>query len=370
MRRYSMLCRRSTHVSTRSIIFKPCEKISMRWPREISAGSRAATQRSFALCAITDSKSPGSFRSSPSTAFPTSTPSVASSSTCPSASSSSCSAGARSGHAPPPPSAPVASFRFFALRTSAPPGTPCAGPARYSCQLPGWVNGSPSAGWLQSRFSKPIALKTSRPSLVLQFASRMTSLVARAFLYICTCSLVGSNHTTSSLLGGSAFAAAMPLIASVWPGSPSPPTDNPMLCFVRRSMWGWTSCHSCSQRCCFRATAEELASRRLPFSMGSLKRFTNVAWLPRRQGCAKSMSAQMSFSPFCTGVPVRRTRHLEWTLRSDFPRSVEMVLITWASSQMTTSQAFSQGSPPSRFFAAPSPNTGLARGSATDTFSR
>mmetsp|Transcript_24646 Transcript_24646/g.69301 ORF Transcript_24646/g.69301 Transcript_24646/m.69301 type:complete len:444 (-) Transcript_24646:679-2010(-) len=347
------------HIWMRSSIFTLCEKTSMRWPRDASAGSRALRQRSLQLCIIMASASRGSFFRYISAARP-----------------------ARESASSPSGLPPADSVEAAAsmLSRSMPSFSSC--PAVHSdsrsLQSPALGVGSSSIGWLQRRFSRPIARNTSTPSLVFAHASRMTSLFSRIFWYAEICSSVGVSQMIISFLGTSRllFSASAPSSSSAPMSSittsalPSAPTTRPALTFVRRMMWGLIMVRSCSARCFFSWTANGVAPRTLPRSIGSQNFFTKVAWLPSSPGCAKSISDHRSWSAFCTGVPVRRTRHLEWTLRSDFPRSVEMVLITWASSQMTTSQAFSQGSPPSRFFAAPSPNTGLARGSATDTFSR
>mmetsp|Transcript_91932 Transcript_91932/g.192232 ORF Transcript_91932/g.192232 Transcript_91932/m.192232 type:complete len:221 (+) Transcript_91932:2807-3469(+) len=163
-----------------------------------------------------------------------------------------------------------------------------------------------------------------------------------------TCSLVGISHTTVSVFGRSGLGAVVAELPStprpdaLPPEVPSP--QSPTLSLVRRSKYGWMSLSSCSQRCVFKVTTEGAAPRTLPASMGALKCFTKVEWLPRRLGCAKSKSAQRSCSEFCTGVPVRRMRHLALTSRTRRPSNVLMLLITCASSQMTTSQAFQDGS--------------------------
>mmetsp|Transcript_103800 Transcript_103800/g.274454 ORF Transcript_103800/g.274454 Transcript_103800/m.274454 type:complete len:200 (+) Transcript_103800:3109-3708(+) len=95
---------------------------------------------------------------------------------------------------------------------------------------------------------------------------------------------------------------------------------------------------SCSLRCFLSCTANGLAPRTLPRSIGSLNVFTNVAWLPRRPGWAKSMRDHKSWSAFCTGVPVSRIRQEDSSWRRLLPKRVEMFFILCASSQMTMSQ--------------------------------
>mmetsp|Transcript_120376 Transcript_120376/g.340615 ORF Transcript_120376/g.340615 Transcript_120376/m.340615 type:complete len:210 (-) Transcript_120376:2145-2774(-) len=182
IRRYPMPRRLSTHTSTRSIIFTPCEKMSVRWPRATRAGIKAERQRSFALCEITESMSRFRPRNMRSTAFPASAPSAAAPSTCASSGSSHACVGARAPVRPckPRPGRPGLQAPLAAH------GVPRSGmflatAARYSRQTLGSETGRPKAGWLQSLFSKPMARNTSTPSLLLEFASWMTSLVSNAF---------------------------------------------------------------------------------------------------------------------------------------------------------------------------------------------
>mmetsp|Transcript_7547 Transcript_7547/g.22235 ORF Transcript_7547/g.22235 Transcript_7547/m.22235 type:complete len:200 (-) Transcript_7547:788-1387(-) len=126
--------------------------------------------------------------------------------------------------------------------------------------------------------------------------------------------------------------------ASSAPSSSSTATPvSPAPTFVRRRMCGPMRARIWSARCFLSSTAQTLAPRTLPRSIGSLKVLTKVAWLPRRPGCAKSMSAQRSWSAFWTGVPVSSSRQSAWSRRRLFPSSVEMFFIRWASSQITRS---------------------------------
>mmetsp|Transcript_3473 Transcript_3473/g.10242 ORF Transcript_3473/g.10242 Transcript_3473/m.10242 type:complete len:214 (+) Transcript_3473:2128-2769(+) len=182
------------------------------------------------------------------------------------------------------------------------------------------------------------------------------------------------SQTTVSVLGGrsrsSAPGAGAPSAAAASAGSES--FRRPTLAFVRRSMCGCMRRHSCSQRCFLSPTAKALAPRTLPWSMGSLKCFVKVSWLPRRPGWAKSIRAQRSCRAFCTGVPVSKMRHFALTFLKRLPTSVDMFLNVWASSQMTMSQGFcsplsveiSCGNPESRPLLSPLPADASSAGSS------
>mmetsp|Transcript_19036 Transcript_19036/g.48844 ORF Transcript_19036/g.48844 Transcript_19036/m.48844 type:complete len:252 (-) Transcript_19036:1375-2130(-) len=148
-----------------------------------------------------------------------------------------------------------------------------------------------------------------------------------------------------SFFGGSFLALASSLRSSSpssqpdcsGAASPASPSIRPAPTFVRRRMYGLMRDRSCSERCFLSSTAQTLAPRTLPRSIGSLKVLTNVAWLPSNPGCAKSISAQRSCSAFWTGVPVSSRRQSACRRRRLFPSSVEMFFILCASSQTTMS---------------------------------
>mmetsp|Transcript_48006 Transcript_48006/g.129413 ORF Transcript_48006/g.129413 Transcript_48006/m.129413 type:complete len:214 (-) Transcript_48006:878-1519(-) len=186
-RRKLMPCFRSTHTSIKSIISTPCEKIRTRCPRAISAGNIAATHLNFALCATRESRSRGSFRSSRSTvppapAAPTSSSGSSAATARGGASADAAAIVAAEGVARPDGFGGSLRCGQAARKQPPAPGNDADATERTSCHSPGSATGSPSAGWLHRRLRRPIALNTSRPSLVLSLASRITSLVARACL--------------------------------------------------------------------------------------------------------------------------------------------------------------------------------------------
>mmetsp|Transcript_93725 Transcript_93725/g.303489 ORF Transcript_93725/g.303489 Transcript_93725/m.303489 type:complete len:283 (+) Transcript_93725:2355-3203(+) len=156
------------------------------------------------------------------------------------------------------------------------------------------------------------------------------------------CSSVGMSHTIVSDFGGRALtsrASSLPAICCGRLSGCCSPANRPTCNFVLRNKCGLNNSQSCSERCCLRPTAYSLAFRKLPWLMGSLKRFVKVAWLPRSPGCAKSIRDHKSCKAFCTGVPVSNNRHRARICRTLFPNAVVMFLILCASSHMTTSQA-------------------------------
>mmetsp|Transcript_111507 Transcript_111507/g.302689 ORF Transcript_111507/g.302689 Transcript_111507/m.302689 type:complete len:551 (+) Transcript_111507:905-2557(+) len=154
---------RSTQICTRSSILRLWEKTRVRCPFAASAGSSRAMHLSLPLCASSSSVLLPSLRSIASAERP-----------------------ARASSAM---AAPAASGSFA---TSSPASTPSS-PGLFdhealvasdisSFQAPGFDNGSARSGWLQSLFKRPMARKTSRLSLVLLAASRITSLASSTFL--------------------------------------------------------------------------------------------------------------------------------------------------------------------------------------------
>mmetsp|Transcript_6748 Transcript_6748/g.19969 ORF Transcript_6748/g.19969 Transcript_6748/m.19969 type:complete len:216 (-) Transcript_6748:1370-2017(-) len=131
----------------RSSILTLWLKTRVRWPRLASAGRSSARHRSLELCCSIASALRGSLRSMASAARPARASSSAAASWASSPASS----------APRPHS--------------------CSS----SAQAPGLAAGTSSSGWLQSRLSRPMARKTSTPSLLLAQASRMMSLFSRIF---------------------------------------------------------------------------------------------------------------------------------------------------------------------------------------------
>mmetsp|Transcript_107100 Transcript_107100/g.330903 ORF Transcript_107100/g.330903 Transcript_107100/m.330903 type:complete len:410 (-) Transcript_107100:1457-2686(-) len=324
-----------------SILMLPL-KTSVRCPLAARAGRSTLRHRSFALCERMASTLRGNFRNIISAARPAraSSDSVVAQPRL----SAVASEGTMTCSSEPDPDAEDASFWHSESSWA---------------QSPGLAVGRSSMGWLQSRLSRPIALKTSMPSFCLEHASRMTSLFSRTFWYAVSCSSLGVSHTRVSFLGGSFLAwASWTSASSIMPASTDPSQmgmgaepDSPAAlaaspsaamrpapALVLRRRCGLMSARSWAARCFFSSTAQTLAPRTLPRSMGSLKVLTKVAWLPSSPGCAKSMIAQRSWSAFCTGVPVRRIRQLDWSFRRLLPSSVEMFFILWASSQTTMSQ--------------------------------
>mmetsp|Transcript_3813 Transcript_3813/g.10141 ORF Transcript_3813/g.10141 Transcript_3813/m.10141 type:complete len:476 (-) Transcript_3813:309-1736(-) len=339
MRRQARPLGRRQQIWMRSSILRLPLKTSVRCPRSARAGSSLCRHRSLALCERMASTERGSFRSIISAARP---------------------ARASSLSVPVPQRLSGAASVGTTDSSEAPAGGEASRwqSARSWAHSPGLAVGSRKRGWLQRRLSRPMARKTSMPSFCLVTASRITSLFSRTFWYAVSCSSLGMHHTMVSFLGGSFFACASGPSASSVPPSTEPsqmgigaePTSSmpapsrtsamsPAPALVRRKRCGLMSERSWAAKCFFNSTAQTLAPRTLPRSMGSLKVLTKVAWLPSSPGCEKSSRAQRSWSAFCTGVPVRRILLFDWSLRKDLPSSVEMFFIRCASSQMTRSQA-------------------------------
>mmetsp|Transcript_44454 Transcript_44454/g.122995 ORF Transcript_44454/g.122995 Transcript_44454/m.122995 type:complete len:251 (-) Transcript_44454:1300-2052(-) len=160
----------STQIWIRSSILMLCENTRVRWPLEARAGKRDARQRSFALCRKTASVERGSFRSIISAARP-----------------------ARASSASFAPKSERASLSWFvgtrgssAPSTSAPNATAGADAEltisdSSSVHTLAFGHGSASSGWLQRRFSRPMARKTSMPNFDFAVASRMISLFSKIF---------------------------------------------------------------------------------------------------------------------------------------------------------------------------------------------
>mmetsp|Transcript_51269 Transcript_51269/g.141911 ORF Transcript_51269/g.141911 Transcript_51269/m.141911 type:complete len:244 (+) Transcript_51269:401-1132(+) len=153
-------------------------------------------------------------------------------------------------------------------------------------------------------------------------------------------SSAGPPSTEPSQMGMGAVPHSSAALAAPTAAASAVPPRRPVPALVRRRRCGLMSDRSCAARCFFSSTAQTLAPRTLPRSMGSLKVLTKVAWLPSSPGCAKSISAQRSCSAFCTGVPVSRILQLDCSMRRLLPSSVEMFFILCASSQTTMSQGF------------------------------
>mmetsp|Transcript_7018 Transcript_7018/g.19864 ORF Transcript_7018/g.19864 Transcript_7018/m.19864 type:complete len:446 (-) Transcript_7018:1324-2661(-) len=341
MRRQGRPFGRRQQIWMRSSILRLALKTRVRCPFAARAGSSALRHRSFAPCCRMASMLRGSFLSIISAARPARASSLV--------------------------SAPAATR----LSATASEGTTacssaCCAPeeasswhSESSClQSPGFAVGMSSMGWLQSLLSKPMARKTSMPSFCLEHASLMTSLFSKTFWYANSCSSLGSSQMIVSFLGGSftdsnpvSSAAppstepsqmgmgAVPHSSFAAPGPASPSAAmRPAPAFVLLNRCGLMSDLSCAAKWFFSSTAQTLAPRTLPRSMGSLKVLTKVAWLPSSPGCAKSSKAHKSWSAFCTGVPVSKIRLLDVSLLRLFPSNVEMFFILWASSQITRSQ--------------------------------
>mmetsp|Transcript_40195 Transcript_40195/g.91858 ORF Transcript_40195/g.91858 Transcript_40195/m.91858 type:complete len:230 (-) Transcript_40195:5-694(-) len=73
--------------------------------------------------------------------------------------------------------------------------------------------------------------------------------------------------------------------------------------------------------------------------MGSAKVRLKLAWKPRSLGWRKSIKLHRSTSPFCTGVPVKAMRHLQFSSLAALAAAVAGFFIRWASSTITKSQA-------------------------------
>mmetsp|Transcript_70964 Transcript_70964/g.230373 ORF Transcript_70964/g.230373 Transcript_70964/m.230373 type:complete len:252 (+) Transcript_70964:1754-2509(+) len=183
MRRQRRLLGLSTQIWIKSNIFTLCEKISVRRPFAANFGNKEFKHFSLALCCNSASLSLGRFLSIISTALPL----RASSCTAPAPSTAKLSEpSAETSGA----SAPSSSFDD---RTAADSASDCSAAAlpsdeatasdKCSAQAPGFGQGTMSAGWLQRRFSRPMARKTSTPSFCFSVASLMMSLFSKIFLY-------------------------------------------------------------------------------------------------------------------------------------------------------------------------------------------
>mmetsp|Transcript_105582 Transcript_105582/g.308749 ORF Transcript_105582/g.308749 Transcript_105582/m.308749 type:complete len:243 (-) Transcript_105582:1866-2594(-) len=166
---------RSTQICTRSSILRLCEKMSVRWPRAANPGTSRARQRSFALCANMAWALRGNRLNIYSTEPPPRASSAAAAPVAPNAvrswASSPAAASPASDDAAAASSPAIATFACSSSRAS----------LRSSFHVPSFFVGSARSGWLQRRFNKPMALKTSMPSFALEAASRTTSLRSKTF---------------------------------------------------------------------------------------------------------------------------------------------------------------------------------------------
>mmetsp|Transcript_27431 Transcript_27431/g.81692 ORF Transcript_27431/g.81692 Transcript_27431/m.81692 type:complete len:228 (+) Transcript_27431:394-1077(+) len=170
----------STQICTRSSIFTLCEKTRVRWPRLARAGSSRARHRSFALWASRESALLGSLRAIISAARPARASSEALE-TAPVLSPCSL---AR------PTAASVSEALVSSVGTTASSvvslvgadGSVSTASPSTSFQAPGFDIGSTRSGWFESRLRRPMAWKTSTPSLPFSAAWRITSLFSRTFL--------------------------------------------------------------------------------------------------------------------------------------------------------------------------------------------
>mmetsp|Transcript_86459 Transcript_86459/g.186953 ORF Transcript_86459/g.186953 Transcript_86459/m.186953 type:complete len:232 (+) Transcript_86459:1814-2509(+) len=167
----------------RSSIFTLWEKTSMRWPRFVSDGMSSERHWSLALWLRRASALRESFLSIVSTARPQRASSL-SAVALPMASRLSAAASdairSRGSASRSETSAASAASRAAAFSASS-----CAWAAvtseSSSGQAPALGVGRQSSGWLQRRFRRPMARKTSMLSFCLAAASRMTSLFSSTF---------------------------------------------------------------------------------------------------------------------------------------------------------------------------------------------
>mmetsp|Transcript_7497 Transcript_7497/g.15571 ORF Transcript_7497/g.15571 Transcript_7497/m.15571 type:complete len:200 (+) Transcript_7497:496-1095(+) len=188
-----------TQICNKSSIFKLCEKTSVRCPLLASAGNMALRQRSFAACPTMASASRGNFRMKSSMFWPTEASSASATppGLAPTSSVSRLSIAPPDGDMAESTTAASASTSI-AASTAAPMASASALPplnsigavvglgapaserrSAHSFALPVFKR---SNGWLQRRFNKPIARKTSIPSLDFWLASRMISLSSKIVL--------------------------------------------------------------------------------------------------------------------------------------------------------------------------------------------